>query len=526
MSSFAQIGLASVLVLLTSCGGGGSTPAGGTPTTSAFSGVAVDGYLYLARAFLDLNGNGTYDNGEPTAITASDGTFTLTATQDQINSHSVVVSAIAGTTIDQDTPNTPLTSGFTMMSPAGSHSVVSPLTTQVAAKMAGGLTLELAKAAVKNELGLTSIDVMKNYVAEKATNSAYADAHKVAASVAEVLKTVDSSSNTTTTLTEKLTSLSTKVTSQVAPQVIQIKASVTVNDAKNVTVNVINSANLTFNNVTAAEPNQTSTSNTVTVSGLSISSNGTIIKNGNPLTSKYAALQNGDSIALQTVSGVSSSVTTVTGNVGALTISWVVTSRSPQVNLQYGLLPSGPTIENHGANTTDSSLYFAYPIVPASSFVANYIGIGGVQSGLSISIYSDTSAQPGASLASASFGTYLAASTLTSSNGTSYTLPANGLGEASFGANGPSLTVNTPYWVVIHLPSAGRIGTIWQGVNGYLTGACTRGQSCPQPTPPSTPAPRVAMKSSDGITWTAITGYEGIVGTSNNTIMPLIYLTN
>ncbi len=271
MNSFAQLCWASLLVLLTSCGGGGggsSSPAGGTPTTSAFSGVAIDGNLYLARAFLDLNGNGTYDNGEPTAITASDGTFTLTATQDQINSHSVVVSVIAGTTIDQDTPNTPLSSGFTMMSPAGSHSVVSPLTTQVAAKMNGGLTLDLAKAAIKTELGLTSIDVMKNYVAEKATNSAYADAHKVAASVAEVLKTVDSSSNTSTTLTEKLSSISTKVTSQVAPHVIQIKASVTVNDAKNFFVNVINTV------VAASTFNLTGSLSGLTATGL-VLSNGT-----------------------------------------------------------------------------------------------------------------------------------------------------------------------------------------------------------------------------------------------------------
>lgn len=42
--------------------------------------------------------------GEPTATTDSSGAFTLTATAAQISSYSVVVSAIAGTTIDQDTP--------------------------------------------------------------------------------------------------------------------------------------------------------------------------------------------------------------------------------------------------------------------------------------------------------------------------------------------------------------------------------------------------------------------------------------
>jgi hypothetical protein len=235
MNSFAQLCWASLLVLLTSCGGGGggsSSPAGGTPTTSAFSGVAIDGYLYLARAFLDLNGNGTYDNGEPTAITASDGTFALTATQDQINSHSVVVSAIAGTTIDQDTPNTPLTSGFTMMSPAGSHSVVSPLTTQVAAKMASGLTFDLAKEAVKTEMGLTSIDVMKNYISEKANNSDYSDAHKVATSIAEALKNIEQQS--AATLAIRLTNINAQIALSVTPVLTQIKSAQSFDDVKKV----------------------------------------------------------------------------------------------------------------------------------------------------------------------------------------------------------------------------------------------------------------------------------------------------
>jgi hypothetical protein len=229
------------LFVLTSCGGGGGggAPAGGAPASSNFNGVAVDGYLYQARAFLDLNGNGQYDSGEPTATTDTNGGFTLSATQDQINSHSVVVSAIAGTTIDQDNPNTPLASGMTLVAPAGNPSVVSPLTTQVSAKMAGGLSLADAKSAVQTELGLPSIDVMKNFVAEKATNAAYADAHKVAASVAEVLKNIETQSSANTTLANRFSSLTTTVTSQVAPNVTQIKAAASVDDAKTVMTTAI-----------------------------------------------------------------------------------------------------------------------------------------------------------------------------------------------------------------------------------------------------------------------------------------------
>lgn len=234
ISNMQNILLVILLFALTSCGGGGgggSTTSTGT-ITSSYSGVAIDGNLYRATAFLDLNGNGTYDSGEPTATTDSSGAFTLTATADQISSYSVVVSAIAGTTIDQDTPNTPITSSMTLMAPAGSPSVISPLTTQVSAKMAAGMTLGAAKTAVQTELGLTGVDVTKNYVAEKATNSAYADAHKVAASIAEVLKNIDQQSSANTTLASKLSSLSSNVTSTVAPIASQIKSSANLDDAR------------------------------------------------------------------------------------------------------------------------------------------------------------------------------------------------------------------------------------------------------------------------------------------------------
>jgi len=157
--------LISLTAFLAACGGGGGTTASTSPIS--FSGTAIDGYLHKATVFLDLNENGTFDAGEPTANTGQAGEFTLSATQAQINTYKVVVVAVAGTTIDQDSPGTPVTSGFTMMSPPGNHEVVSPLTTQVAAKMSAGLSLEAAKTAVKTELGLDSIDVMKTMLQQK-----------------------------------------------------------------------------------------------------------------------------------------------------------------------------------------------------------------------------------------------------------------------------------------------------------------------------------------------------------------------
>jgi hypothetical protein len=200
-------------------------------TTISVTGIAIDGNLYKATVFLDLNGDGLLTPGEPTTTTNEVGSFTLSATQDQIDKYKVVVLAVAGLTIDQDNPNTTIASGFTLLAPAGNPSVVSPLTTQVVAKMDAGASLENAKSAVQTELGLATVDVMKNYVALKASDANYAKAHNVAAAIAEVLKTIEADAGSNTKLSDKLASLSSKVTAQVVPNVEAIKSATSTSNA-------------------------------------------------------------------------------------------------------------------------------------------------------------------------------------------------------------------------------------------------------------------------------------------------------
>jgi len=216
-----------MLALLSACGSGSGE---GVSVT----GVAVDGYLYKATVFLDLNDNGVYDSGEPTATTDAKGAFTLSAaSQSLVNSHKVIVLAVAGTTVDQDSPSVTINKSYTMMSPAGSTDVISPLTTHVAAKMDADktLTLAAAKSAVQVDLGLATVDVMKNYVAEKVTSADYAKAHNVAASMAEVLKTVEDESSKDTKVSNKLANLSSKVTTQIVPKLAEIKNAKTPTEA-------------------------------------------------------------------------------------------------------------------------------------------------------------------------------------------------------------------------------------------------------------------------------------------------------
>ncbi len=172
--------------LLTGCGGGG----GGTPPTPtvAVAGVAVDGYLHNAIAFLDLNGNEQLDAGEPSARTNARGEFSLNATAEQKAAASVVIQAIAGETIDMDSPNAPLSASMTLLAPPGKPEVVSPLTTWVAGTMRReNKTLDQAKASVALELGLNADVLLQDFVANSA-HAASMDAYKVAVSMAEVLK--------------------------------------------------------------------------------------------------------------------------------------------------------------------------------------------------------------------------------------------------------------------------------------------------------------------------------------------------
>lgn len=238
-------------LLLASCGGGGGgsetldssgTGAVAPPASTSVSGVAIDGYLYRARVFLDVNGNGRFDTGEPESLTDERGRFTLTASTSQAASHAIVATGTPGLTIDQDNPDKPLPGPILLMAPVGHPGVVSPLTTLVVARMAGGATLDSAKAVVQQDLGLGSVDVTKDFVAEGNKDPGYAEAHKVAGAIAEILMEIERGSTTSTTLLNKLAALDSRVGELIVPNLARIKAAPSVAEARALVVALMGEA--------------------------------------------------------------------------------------------------------------------------------------------------------------------------------------------------------------------------------------------------------------------------------------------
>ncbi|WKY59747.1 hypothetical protein Q5H80_19445 [Vibrio sp. SNU_ST1] len=106
---------------LVGCGGGGgnSAPAKATPSKT-LKGVAIDGYISGATAFLDINYNGVWDSGEPKSITDDEGRYELpfidSKTDECLDYAPIVVNVPVGA-IDADSPNSPITEPYKLVFP-------------------------------------------------------------------------------------------------------------------------------------------------------------------------------------------------------------------------------------------------------------------------------------------------------------------------------------------------------------------------------------------------------------------------
>ncbi len=160
-------------MILAACGGSDSSSGtAANPGTAvgiaSLSGYVADGYLRSAEIFLDINGNFQWDEGEPKTISGPGGYYTLTGFDPTLMQYPVVVRAIPGTTIDEDSPTQPITNSYILCAPAGATNFISPISTLVQEKMTAnpGMTLADAAAQVRTDLGLpTRLNIMADYVA-------------------------------------------------------------------------------------------------------------------------------------------------------------------------------------------------------------------------------------------------------------------------------------------------------------------------------------------------------------------------
>jgi hypothetical protein len=140
----------------------------------------VDGPVKDAKVYVDLDGDGVIDDGEPeVGFTDSTGFATVTLTAEQAK-HALL--AKGGT----DTETNKAFAGV-LAAPAGS-TVINPLTTLVAAMMEGGQSLSQAKAAVVTALGLTGVSDLTSYdtFAQASTPEGMAN-HRMAVQIANII---------------------------------------------------------------------------------------------------------------------------------------------------------------------------------------------------------------------------------------------------------------------------------------------------------------------------------------------------
>ncbi|MCW8329891.1 hypothetical protein MD588_13855 [Photobacterium sp. SDRW27] len=160
------------LLMLAGCGDDSSDnvtvdpPQPNPQPQTTMSVTAIDGYLNGALVWLDLNKNFVLDGDEKGQVTGAGGKAELDVTGiESPEAFPVVVKAIPGETIDEDSPDKPITTGFVMSAPAG-ETEVTPLSTLVHIKMVSDntMTQDEARQSVAEELGISEDDVLGDFI--------------------------------------------------------------------------------------------------------------------------------------------------------------------------------------------------------------------------------------------------------------------------------------------------------------------------------------------------------------------------
>jgi hypothetical protein len=122
---------------------------------------------------------------EPQTTTDTNGAYNFTIPDGYDNARYEFLVDVPPNAVDSDNPNQVVGKSYVMRAPFYERSIITPLTTIVAAHVANGLDLASAKRRVADDLGLpTDFDFAKDYIAESDVR-----AHNAAKVVARILQT-------------------------------------------------------------------------------------------------------------------------------------------------------------------------------------------------------------------------------------------------------------------------------------------------------------------------------------------------
>lgn len=192
----------SIALLLSACGGGGRSAG-----PSTLSGNVIDGYITGAIVCLDINGNGACDSGEPSGTSGANGAYSISVPAGISTANLHLIAKVPVGAIDADSPSTPITAPYTMLSPAEMPQVISPLTTAVSTHMiANGMGIAGARIQARSDFNLPfSYDFLKDHVA--ANDVAAQNVAKVMAAI--LSNSVGSTAPTAANLSQALTEVKT-----------------------------------------------------------------------------------------------------------------------------------------------------------------------------------------------------------------------------------------------------------------------------------------------------------------------------
>jgi len=218
-------------ILLAGCDSGNAPESAKEATDSetiVISGRAADGYLVDAKVCADLNASNRCDESEPSTTTGEGGKFMLALTPEEANAN-IVVEAIAGETVDEDS-NEPVKSDFRLKAPidmSRDEQFVSPITTMVLDVMEqNDLSLEQAVEQVSKDLQ-TSADPLQNYITAKSSgNEEDAQAaerlHRIAQLRASISGVLDAYVRNSGTALEEVDASVSNILSMMTPQLLEV----------------------------------------------------------------------------------------------------------------------------------------------------------------------------------------------------------------------------------------------------------------------------------------------------------------